>query len=103
MPLYEYQCQHCGYELDDVMQGFNDPDPICPGNVEEVVHEPCPMQKQMSRTTFKCLGKDWPDVESKKLKDRFVKRNKRIEKLPIDQQEGLKKVIDKTGGKRYIP
>ena len=59
MPIYEYQCQQCGYAL-EMMQKINDaPLRQCPACGEEG------LQKQVSRTSFRLKGSGWYETDFK--------------------------------------
>ena len=105
MPLYDYECPKCGNIQENVLQKFDDPPLVCDHSFEGIPGEgePATMNRLIGQVSFRQVGKDWPDVEHKKLKERFEKRNKRIEKMSPQQQEAFKRIIDSTGGKRYIP
>lgn len=107
MPIYDFRCPNCGHEEYDVhlpkfpekssgqrpMCQHGDPDHPAPAEMEILI----------GQSSFELRGKDWPDKDSKELKERFRRRNKRIEAMQSWQQEAFKKIIDQTGGKRYIP
>jgi putative FmdB family regulatory protein len=51
MPLYEYQCEGCGHEV-EVLQKHDDPPPVCETCTEE-------MARQVSRSSFALKGSGW--------------------------------------------
>ena len=106
MPIYDFECPQCGHVIENLVQKFDDPPPNCSGETDEEAdscHATTPMTRLIGQSTFRCVGKGWPDQDSKELKARFNKRNKRIESMTPEQQQGFKNIIDRTGGKRYIP
>ena len=63
MPMYEYQCQKCGYVLEKIMK-HNDPAPTCPDAIEterERLPDPCggEMKKLISKSSFQLKGSCW--------------------------------------------
>ena len=58
MPLYEYQCEGCGHEV-EVLQKHDDPPPVC-GPCDELLPPETPyMVKQVSRSSFALKGSGW--------------------------------------------
>ena len=107
MPIYDYECPGCGWVKEDVLQGFDDPPPMCTGysygegyNQE---HAAIPMKKLIGTPSFQLRGKGWPDQDRRTLKERFDKRNRKIEEMSPKQQEQFKRIMDRGGGPRYIP
>lgn len=107
MPLYDYECPVCGRIEENVLQKFEDPPITCmehqTDSKENTSRCDGVMVRLIGLSTFKCKGEGFPDQDSKVLKERFVKRNARIEKMDPLAQQRLKNIIDSTGGKRYIP
>lgn len=106
MPLYDFECSECGWIEENVLQKFDDPPIRCAGFQEgelEVRHAPCDMVRLIGLSHFKLVGKGWPDKDSQELRARFRRRNARIQKMDPTTQQGFKDLIDRTGGKRYIP
>ena len=67
MPIYEYQCQSCGHEL-EVLQKVSDP-PLseCPECHREA------LQKKISAAGFRLKGSGWYETDFKKGSEK--KRN----------------------------
>ncbi|HHJ39456.1 MAG: transcriptional regulator [Methylothermaceae bacteria B42] len=67
MPIYEYQCQSCGHEL-EALQKISDP-PLteCP----KCHHEA--LQKKVSAAGFRLKGSGWYETDFKKSNEK--KRN----------------------------
>ena len=108
MPIYDFQCEACGAVAENVVQKFDDPAPECTGYKDEetgdaVAHVKTPMVRLIGLCSFRLGGSGWPDKDRQVRKARFQKRNARIEKMTPEQQQGIKNIIDKTGGDRYIP
>ncbi len=62
MPIYEYHCQSCGYELEE-MQKFSDPPlVVCPKCGESSLH------KKISATGFQLKGTGWYATDFKDKK-----------------------------------
>lgn len=53
MPIYEYKCETCGEQVEE-LQHHEDPPPPCPKDSEHG-----PMTKQISETNFKLEGSGW--------------------------------------------
>ena len=63
MPMYEFQCQKCGYVLEKIMK-HKDPAPTCAAAVETEPHgilEVCggEMKKLISKSSFQLKGSCW--------------------------------------------
>lgn len=95
MPIRDYQCKNCGFELLNQLESITQPIPehICPD---------CDTKLTVLFGTFS-IGGCSETKEYREKRDRFRRRNKRLEAMPEKQQDGFKKLIDKTGGKRYLP
>ena len=53
MPIYEYVCEECGEEVEE-LQRTDDPPPECPKDPKHG-----PMKRKMSVGSFKLKGKGW--------------------------------------------
>lgn len=64
MPIYEYQCNDCGHEL-DALQKISDPPLVsCPGcNADS-------LRKKISAPQFRLKGSGWYETDFKKDKRR---------------------------------
>ena len=63
MPMYEFQCQKCGYVLEKIMK-HKDPAPICTAAIEtgrKGLLERCDgeMKKLISKNSFQLKGSCW--------------------------------------------
>jgi len=66
MPIYEYQCQSCGHEL-EALQKISDPPLIyCP-----VCNKP-DLKKKISAAGFRLKGDGWYETDFKKSNKRNV-------------------------------
>ena len=104
MPIYDFYCPDCGHEEKDVLRKFSDGPLICQHG--EPFHPlPTPMEVKIGRTFAHFKGKGFPDKDRRDKRERLDRRNKRIEKMTPEQQEGFKRIIDKPGsfGERYVP
>ena len=60
MPIYEYQCDHCGHRL-EIIQKVNDaPLQVCPQCKQEQ------LRKLVSAATFRLKGSGWYETDFKK-------------------------------------
>ena len=94
MPIRDYKCTACGEILRNTFTE-KPPCPSCAGEMKIWFGE-------WSCGTMEALGPG-SDKEYQILKDRFKYRNKRIMEMPEKAQEGFKRIIDSTNGKRYMP
>lgn len=53
MPIYEYQCEKCGFEKEKLVK-MGAPPPKCPKCEEESL-----MKRKISQTTFQLEGGGW--------------------------------------------
>jgi putative FmdB family regulatory protein len=65
MPIYEYECPHCGIQL-ELTQSINDPAPTCDHPDSEKSMFRLEMHKKISKTGFSLKGQGW-------AKDRYGK------------------------------
>lgn len=101
MPIRSYQCLKCKdtdtpQVLEDILEwGFNLREHECPvcGEIMTIM---------VGNTTFSTRPTG-DTLKERQKKERFKKRNKRLEAMTPKQQEGFKRIIDRTGGKRYMP
>ena len=83
MPLYEYQCQNCGYELEIIHK------------VSEKITEICPschfkLKKKPSLTSFQLKGGGW-------YKDSYNKKSEKPASAPVSSNKNQNKpVANKT-------
>lgn len=96
MPIHDYYCKRCS-NSDSPYFVYDTPNHpgTCPNCGEELI---------IYLGNFSFGIKPSSEVmEYRTKKARFEKRNKRIMNMTPKQQEGFKRIIDSTGGKRYIP
>ena len=94
MPIRSYRCNSCSFFLEDQLEwGFELKAHPCT-KCAEVLHI-VPSLPQVAPTTETLQYRD--------RKERFQKRNKRIEAMTPIQQDGFKKIVDDRNGQRYIP
>ena len=94
MPIRDYRCPECGFELINLIEPISQL-PIhvchdCGTDMCQKIGQIAPIPP--TGDTLKYIQK----------KERFKKRNARIEQMTPKQQDGFKKLIDSTGGKRYL-
>lgn len=53
MPIYEYQCQNCGHQLEEFQRFSDAPLTVCPNCNQSQ------LQKQISATNFQLKGTGW--------------------------------------------
>ncbi len=83
MPIYEYQCQSCGHEL-EVLQKISDPSLTeCPECHQDA------LQKKVSAAGFRLKGSGWYETDFKKSSEK--KRN-----LAGDTKENSKSSSEKS-------
>ena len=58
MPLFEYQCDKCGHQVER-LQKHDDPPPYCEPCGEALPPEIPYMTRQISRTNFRLKGGGW--------------------------------------------
>lgn len=66
MPIYQYECEGCGKQL-EVSQRVSDPPPECdcreptkPGQIHcDVYMIPKPMKRKIGKTSFQLKGQGW--------------------------------------------
>lgn len=67
MPIYEFECSHCGHRFDR-LQKLSDADPtVCPACGEPQLH------RMVSAPSFRLAGSGWYETDFKKEGDK--KRN----------------------------
>lgn len=67
MPIYEFECRHCGHRFDH-LQKLSDADPtVCPACSEPQLH------RMVSAPSFRLAGSGWYETDFKKEGDK--KRN----------------------------
>ncbi|MEZ5529751.1 MAG: zinc ribbon domain-containing protein [Porticoccaceae bacterium] len=60
MPIYGYQCQSCGHEMEALQKISDSPLSECPA-----CHEPA-LKKQLSAAGFRLSGSGWYETDFKK-------------------------------------
>ena len=60
MPIYEYQCQSCGHELEKIQRMSDDPLTDCPDCGEEE------LRRLISAAGFRLKGGGWYETDFKK-------------------------------------
>jgi putative FmdB family regulatory protein len=60
MPIYEYQCQACGEQLDKLQKMSDAPLATCPACNKET------LKKKTSASGFRLIGKGWYATDFKK-------------------------------------
>jgi putative FmdB family regulatory protein len=60
MPIYEYRCPLCEREVEK-LQRMSEPPPKCDGvgSDDEKLHDPVPMKKIVSASSFALKGGGW--------------------------------------------
>ena len=100
MPIRDYYCPTCiksdnpQLKLGVLEFGFEFGKHSC---------EVCGTLMKITIANCRCAIK--PSSETVKYtekKERLEKRNRRLENMTPKQQDGFKKIIDSTGGKRYM-
>ncbi len=71
MPIYEYQCQHCGHQLELLQKTSEAPAKKCPECGKNR------LQKQISATTFQLKGTGWYATDYKKPAKESAKEPKK--------------------------
>ncbi len=64
MPIYEYQCQECGHELEAIRKISDPPLEECPGCGKPA------LKKKVSAPSFRLKGGGWYETDFKKSGDR---------------------------------
>lgn len=60
MPIYEFQCQHCGGRIEELMR-LSDPDPVaCPSCGQPG------LKRMLSAPSFRLAGSGWYETDFKK-------------------------------------
>ncbi len=59
MPIYEYQCQKCGHELEAIQKFSDDPLKECPKCKEQA------LKKKLSAAAFHLKGSGWYETDFK--------------------------------------
>lgn len=86
MPIYDYRCEACGHEFDD-LRGFNDPDPeACPKCGEDAV------RKLITGGNFQLKGSGWY------VTDYGGKKPSGAEAKPDDSGEATSSPGETSGG-----
>jgi len=91
MPFYEYRCEACGHELEE-LQKINDP-----------VLTKCPecsenrLTKLVSAAAFKLTGTGWYETDFKN-NDQPAKETKSTDKKESSSSDSSKKKTEKGGG-----
>jgi putative FmdB family regulatory protein len=80
MPIYEYQCEKCGHQLEKLQKMSDDPLKDCPE-----CEEPA-LRKLVSAAAFKLKGTGWYETD---FKDNS---NKKPDTQTTDKKESDKKV-----------
>ncbi|MGD9108687.1 MAG: zinc ribbon domain-containing protein [Gammaproteobacteria bacterium] len=76
MPIYEYQCKHCGCKFEALQKHNDQPLTKCPECGKDA------LEKCVSLTSFQLKGKGWyeTDFKSKKEPDKKVGEDKTAKK-----------------------
>jgi putative FmdB family regulatory protein len=70
MPIYEYRCKACGYELEALQKMSDDPLTDCPQ-----CHQP-ELHKQISAAGFRLSGSGWYETDFKNGKKKNLSEGK---------------------------
>ena len=82
MPIYEYQCQSCGHELEKLQKMSDDPLKDCPSC------EKPELKKLVSASAFKLKGSGWYESDFK---------NKPVQSKPAKQESSTQSSSSKAG------
>jgi len=82
MPIYEYQCQSCGHELEKLQKMSDDPLKDCPSC------EKPELKKLVSASAFKLKGSGWYESDFK---------NKPAQSKPAKQESSTQSSSSKAG------
>lgn len=74
MPIYGYQCQSCGHEMEALQKISDSPLTECPA-----CHEPA-LKKQLSAAGFRLSGTGWYETDFKKGNRKNIAGEKPAEK-----------------------
>jgi putative FmdB family regulatory protein len=70
MPIYEYRCQSCGYEMDKLQKMSDEPLVDCP-----ICNQPS-LKKLISAAGFRLSGSGWYETDFKQGKKKNMADNK---------------------------
>lgn len=102
MPFYDFQCEKCGLQYQDVLLTFSQKQDFlkeeCPGCGE------CKLQSDLRNVRLAYIPKDGsPEFERRVMQDRFKKRNERLDALPPENQAKMKQFFNKYGINKTAP
>ena len=69
MPIYEYQCQECGHELEAIQRLADDPLTECPACAKPG------LKKRVSAPSFRLAGGGWYETDFKTGERRISREN----------------------------
>lgn len=93
MPTYDYKCTECEHCFELFKRSMGDPDP-----------ESCPECKGKVRRAWSSPALHLPSVQKdRKMKDRYKKRNAKIEKMDPVAKKKMSDFMDKRNVKKYLP
>ncbi len=74
MPIYEYQCQNCGYELEKLQKMSDAPLKDCPNCKQST------LSKKVSAAGFRLKGTGWYETDFKNKKSKPEKQKNKTKK-----------------------
>ena len=93
MPLYEYQCQDCGHELEMLQKFSDDPKTFCPECQKET------LKKKVSAAGFRLSGGGWYETDFKSGdKKNLTKKEKEKGESKTSSKEKDSKTEKKDSG-----
>lgn len=106
MPTYDFICKSCGHVEDDVYMPLKEyKESIqCPKCDEPMVHKIVNVSFGFGASIVR--GNKYPGSKRgmrKMMEKRYAKRNKKLEALPPEQKEGMRKFFNKMGVRKTPP
>lgn len=86
MPIYEYQCESCGHQMEKLQKMSDDPLKDCPECNESS------LRKLVSAAAFKLKGTGWYETD---FKDNSKKDDKKPGSKPAEKKEAAPKAEPK--------
>ena len=83
MPLYEYHCLNCNYQIEVIQKISETVSDICPRCKQEE------LKKKTSRTSFQLKGGGW-------YKDGYLKKSGKLTPTKVDSKKSKKQDVKKS-------
>ncbi len=90
MPIYEYQCNDCGHELEALQKMSDEPLSQCPECDQES------LKKKISAPGFRLSGSGWYETDFKSGNQKNLSQGDSVEKTEKPAEQKTKNSTDKS-------